>query len=267
MEDYRQRLKEANTIVVKVGTSTITYDTGKLNFEFLEKLALIISDIKNQGKKVVLVTSGAIGVGVDKLGLIKRPDVMSKKQAVAAIGQCELMHIYSKMFLEYGYVVGQILLTREEVDFKDRRNNIINTLATLLDYNAIPIVNENDSISVEEIEFGDNDTLSAVVAELVGADLLIILSDIEGLYNADPKTDRNAKLISVVEEINPNIEKTAGGAGSSRGTGGMLTKLMAAKIANSTGADMVIANGKDPHIIRDIIEGKNIGTLFVAQKV
>ena len=267
MEDYRQRLKEANTIVIKVGTSTITYDTGKLNFELLEKLAFIISDIKNQGKKIILVTSGAIGVGVDKLGLIKRPDAMSEKQAAAAIGQCELMHIYSKMFSEYGYVVGQILLTREEINFKDRRNNIINTLAKLLDYNAIPIVNENDSISVEEIEFGDNDTLSAVVAELVCADLLVILSDIEGLYNADPKTNTNAKLISVVEDIDTNIEKSAGGAGTDRGIGGMITKLRAAKIANGTGTDMVIANGKDPHIIRDIIDGKNIGTLFVAQKV
>lgn len=266
MEYYRKRLKQANTIVIKVGTSTITYETGKINLSLLEKLAFVISDLRNRGKKVVLVTSGAIGVGVDKLGLNERPKVMSEKQAAAAIGQCELMHVYSKTFSEYGYVVGQILLTREEVDFEDRRNNIINTMNTLLKYNAIPVVNENDSISVEEIEFGDNDTLSAIVAKLIDAELLIILSDIDGLYNVDPKIDQNAKLISVVEDIDTIVEKSAGGAGTVRGTGGMFTKLAAAKIAMQSGIDMVVASGQEPHIILNIINGEDTGTLFVANK-
>lgn len=264
MKDYRERLKDAETIVIKVGTSTITYETGKLNLGHLEKLAFVISDLRNQGKKVVLVTSGAIGVGINKLGLKEKTAVMSEKQAAAAIGQCELMHIYNKMFSEYGYVVGQILLTREEIDFDERRNNVINTFSTLLEYNAIPIVNENDSIAVEEIEFGDNDTLSAIVSKLIAADLLIILSDIDGLYSADPRTDPEAKLIEVVEEINDEIEKSAGGAGSGRGTGGMVTKLMAARIATQAGTDMVVANGDNPYIIRDIISGQDTGTLFVA---
>lgn len=266
MINYRERLKEAGTIVVKVGTSTITYDTGKLNLELMDKLAFVISDLRNQGKRVVLVTSGAIGVGVNKLGLKEKPGAMNEKQASAAIGQCELMHIYSKLFSEYGYLVGQILLTREEIDFDVRRNNVINTFNTLLNYNAVPIVNENDSIAVEEIEFGDNDSLSAVVSRLIGADLLIILSDTEGFYSADPRTDKDAKLIPIVEQIDEIIEKSAGGAGSNRGTGGMVTKLMAAKIAAQSGTHMVVANGRDPHIIRDIINGKEVGTLFVADR-
>lgn len=259
-------MSKAQTVVIKVGTSTITYDTGRLNLSVIEKLVLVISDLKNQGKRVVLVTSGAIGVGSAKLGLKKRPEKMSEKQAVASIGQCELMYIYDKLFAEYGYHIGQILLTREEVSDKKRKKNVINTFNTLLKYNAIPIVNENDSISTEEIEFGDNDTLSAIVSELIDAELLIILSDIEGMYDKDPREDENAKLIPVIEIIDETIENAAGNKGTSRGTGGMLTKITAAKIAVKAGTNMVIANGADPFVIRRILDGAQIGTLFLAQR-
>lgn len=266
MNDFREKLKKAETIVIKVGTSTITYETGKLNFNILKRLVFEISDLKNQGKKVILVTSGAIAVGVEKLGLSERPKEINKKQAAAAIGQCELMHIYSKLFAEYGYVVGQILLTREEIDFEERKRNVINTFTTLLNYDAIPVVNENDSIAVEEIEFGDNDTLSAVVAKLVNADLLIILTDTDGLYTSDPNINFSAKLISVVEKIDESIERYASETQSKRGTGGMITKIIAAKIATQAGIDVVVTNGQDPGVIREILEGKNIGTLFVRQR-
>ncbi|MGE5474657.1 MAG: glutamate 5-kinase [Ignavibacteriales bacterium] len=264
--DYRKVLSKAETIVIKVGTSSITYDTGRLNLGILEKLALVISDLKNQGKRVILVTSGAIGVGSVKLGLKKKPEKMSEKQASAAIGQCELMHIYDKLFAEFGYHTGQILLTREDVSDSKRKRNVINTFDTLLNYNAIPIVNENDSIATEEIEFGDNDTLSAIVSELIGAELLIILSDIEGLYDKNPRENENAKLIPFVEVIDEVIEKAAGEKGTTRGTGGMLTKIAAAKIAAKAGTNMVIANGADPFVIRRIIDGDEIGTLFVSRK-
>lgn len=259
-------MKDANTIVIKVGTSTITYNTGRLNFGVLEKLVLVISDLKNQGKRVILVTSGAIGVGNAKLGLRKKPEKMSEKQAAASIGQCELMHIYGKLFAEYGYNVGQILLTQEEVNDKNRKKNVINTFNTLLKYNAIPIVNENDSIATEEIEFGDNDTLSAIVSELIGADLLIILSDIDGMYDKNPREDSSAKLIPIVEIIDDEIERAAGDKGSTLGTGGMITKISAAKIATKAGAYVVIANGSDPFVIRRIIDGTNTGTLFTSSK-
>lgn len=256
-------------IVIKVGTSTLTYDTGKINFSRIDRLARTISDLVNQGREVVLVTSGAIGVGSGKLKLKEKPVSIREKQAVAAVGQCELMHIYSKIFSEYGHVVGQILLTRDVVENGHGKQNVINTFETLLEREIIPIVNENDSVSVEEIEsgenrvFGDNDTLSAIVAKLVKADLLIILSDIDGLYDSDPRKNSSSKLIPVIEEITPAIEEFAGEAGTKRGTGGMFTKISAAKMAVSAGIGMIISNGSDPCIIMNILSGENIGTFFV----
>ncbi len=264
--NLRDALGNAARIVIKVGTSTLTYGTGKVNFGTIDKLARIISDLSNQGREVILVTSGAIGVGVDKLKLAERPATIPEKQAVAAVGQCELMHMYSKFFMDYGHVVGQILLTRDVIENEHRRRNVVNTFDMLLKKGIIPIVNENDSMSVEEIRFGDNDTLSAIVAKLIHADLLIVLSDIEGFYDGDPRKNPDAKMISVIEEITEEVEKSAGGAGTRRGTGGMITKLFAAKIATFAGIDMVIASGKNPDIIMDIISGSNVGTLFVSRK-
>ena len=272
MSNVRETLSNSKRVVVKVGTSTLTHDTGELNFPRIDKLAMIISDLANQGKEVVLVTSGAIGVGVGKLKLKEKPKAIREKQAVAAVGQCELMHIYSKFFSEYSHTVGQILLTRDVVENETGRQNVINTFEMLLEYGIIPIVNENDSVCVEEIEsgemliFGDNDTLSAIVAKLIKADLLIILSDIDGLYSSDPRVNSDSKMISVIDEITPEIENYAGGIGSNRGTGGMVTKLSAAKVATSSGVNMVIANGDNPDIIMDIINGKEIGSLFVSKR-
>lgn len=266
--NLRESLADSKRVVIKVGTSTLTYENGEMNLARIEKLVRVISDLMHQGKTVVLVTSGAIGVGVSKLKLSSRPKELKDKQAVAAVGQCELMHIYSKLFLEYGHIVGQILLTRDVVENSTGKTNVINTFETLLEMGIIPIVNENDSVAVDEIEsginkvFGDNDTLSAIVATLVNADLLIILSDIDGFYDCDPRTNECSKLISVVEEITPEVEKCAGGVGSSRGTGGMVTKLSAAKIATSAGINMVLANGDDPHIVYSILAGKDVGSLF-----
>lgn len=268
----RTSIPLSHRIVIKVGTSTLTYDTGKINFTRMEKLAQVICDLMNQGKEVVLVSSGAIGVGVGKLKLERRPNTVREKQAVAAVGQCELMHLYSKFFAEYGHIVGQILLTRDVVEENRTRTNVINTFESLLEKGILPIVNENDSVATDEIEsgenriFGDNDTLSAIVAKLIEADLLVILSDIDGFYDQDPHKNPEARLIDVVEEVTPEIEALAGGAGSNRGTGGMITKLHAAKIANQAGVDMVLATGKDPRILLDILEGKNVGTLFRRQE-
>jgi len=272
MKNARERLKDAKRIVVKVGTSTLTYDTGKMNFTRIDRLARILSDLANQGKEVILVSSGAIGVGVGMLKLKERPNNIREKQAVAAVGQCELMHIYSKFFSEYGHIVGQILLTRDILNNDYGRENVINTFEELLLKGVIPIVNENDSVSVEEIKagqedtFSENDTLSAIVAKLTRADLLIILSDIDGFYDCDPKKNECSNLISIIKEITPEIEKCAEGAGTKRGTGGMITKLNAAKIATSSGVDVVLANGDKPEIIMDIINGENIGSLFIAKK-
>jgi len=272
MAEVREKLAKSKRIVVKVGTSTLTYDTGKTNLSRIDKLAEVLSDLVNQGREVVLVTSGAIGVGVGKLKLKSTPKTVREKQAVAAVGQCELMHIYSKFFSEYGHIVGQILLTRDVVEDDHTRQNVINTFETLLENEIIPIVNENDSVAIDEIEygehrvFGDNDTLSAIVAQLIQADLLIILSDIDGFYDCDPRKNPSSKMISVIEEITPEVEKCAGGVGSKRGTGGMITKLSAAKIATSAGVDMVLANGSHPEIISRILEGEDIGTLFLSKK-
>lgn len=272
MSNMREELRGSKRIVVKVGTSTLTYDTGKVNFTRIDKLARVLSDLVNQGREVVLVTSGAIGVGIGKLKLREKPKTIREKQAVAAVGQCELMHIYSRFFSDYGHVVGQILLTRDVVENEHSRQNVINTFETLLQREIVPIVNENDSVSIDEIEsgtkrvFGENDTLSAIVAELVNADLLIILSDIDGFYDSDPRCNASSKLLSTINEITPEIEKCAGGVGSKRGTGGMVTKLSAARIATAGGINMVIANGDSPEVIIDIINGREVGTLFTARK-
>ena len=272
MNKVREDLHGAKRLVVKVGTSTLTYDTGKLNFSRIDKLARVLSDLVNQNREVILVTSGAIGVGVDKLKLQERPKTVRGKQAAAAVGQCELMHIYSKFFSEYGHIVGQILLTRDVVENIHTRQNVINAFETLLEKGVVPIVNENDSVSIDEIEygekrvFGDNDTLSAIVAELVKADLLIILSDIDGFYDCDPHKNKNAKILTTIGEITPEIEKCAGGVGSKRGTGGVVTKLSAARIATASGTNMILASGSDPDILLDIINGREAGTLFVANR-
>jgi glutamate 5-kinase len=272
MSGVRDILKETKRIVVKVGTSTLTYDTGKANFSRIDKLTRVLSDLANQGKEVILVTSGAIGIGVGKLNLKEKPKAIREKQAVAAVGQCELMHIYSKFFSEYGHIVGQILLTRDVVGDDICRANVINTFESLLEKGIIPIVNENDSVSVAEIKIGqkdtfsENDTLAAMVSKLTKADLLIILSDVDGFYDSDPKTNTNAKKFSVVDAITPEVEKCAGGAGTTRGTGGAVTRIKAAKTATSAGVNMVLTNGEDPSVILDIINGEDIGTLFLGQK-
>lgn len=259
---------EKQRIVVKVGTSTLTEENGALNFRTIDKLAQVLSALHNQGNQVVLVSSGAIAVGVNKMRLPVKPQDVCMKQAAAAVGQCELMHIYDKCFGEYGNIVGQILLTAEDIAVKEKRRNLKNTFEALLENGMIPVVNENDSVSHAEIEsekkvFGDNDMLSAIVANLCEADRLIILSDIEGLYDGNPKEDKNARLIHRVEEITDEIRGLGAGAGSNRGTGGMVTKLEAAEYATIHGMDMHIAHGNDPENIYRIMEGKEIGTCFI----
>ncbi len=254
-------LANAKRIVFKVGTSTLTYAGGGINIRRVEKLVKVLSELKNQGKDIILVTSGAISVGMGVMGIKQRPDETRKKQALAAIGQLELMDFYSRLFSDYNHTVAQLLLTKDVVDNDVLKENAVNTFETLLSFGAVPIVNENDSISAEQIEFGDNDTLSAIVAKLIGADLLVILSDIDGLYDSNPSTP-GAKLISRVEGITDEIKAAAGGAGTSRGTGGMATKLAAAEIANGAGIDMFILNGSDPFIIYSLLDGEKTGTLF-----
>lgn len=253
-------------IVIKIGTSTLAHRTGRLNIRRAEMLCKVISDLKNSGHEIVIVSSGAIGMGAGKLSLKERPSDMPTKQAAAAVGQCELMYTYDRLFSAYSHTVAQILLTSEDIDQPQRRQNVENTMERLLMLGAIPIINENDTISTSEIVIGDNDTLSAIVACTVHADLLILLSDIEGLFTADPRKDPTAKLIPVVEAITPQIEAMTSGAGTSLGTGGMTTKIQAARIATEKGIDMVIANGSDPVILYDIAEGKPVGTRFLAQK-
>ena len=255
-------LKNAKRIVIKVGTSTLTYETGKANIRRIRKLVEVISDLKNSGMQVVLVTSGAIGVGAGKLGLSEKPKDTPGRQAAATVGQCELMFMYDKLFSEFGHITGQILVTRLDFENEERKNNLSNSFNKLFEYGAIPVVNENDAVAVEEIVFGDNDNLSATVAKLIKADGLIILSDIDGLFSGNPKTDDNAVLIPVVEKITEEIETLAGGAGSSRGTGGMITKIHAAKVAGSAGIPTVIINGTNPDDIYRIIEGRQTGTFF-----
>ena len=257
-------LKHAKRMVVKVGTSTLTYETGKTNIRRMAKLVSVLSDLLNSGMEIVLVTSGAIGVGVGKLGLHERPEDTPGRQAAATVGQCELMFMYDKLFGEYGHTVGQLLVTRGDIESECRKQNLINTFEKLFAFGAIPIVNENDSVAVEEIVFGDNDSLSAIVACLVKADALVILSDIDGLYESDPRTDADARLIPVVEEIDDRIRALAGGSGTRRGTGGMITKLHAAEIATQAGIDTVVRNGSAPQDLYKLLEGRQIGTFFKA---
>ena len=253
-------------IVVKVGTSTLAHKTGHMNIRRVEGLCKVLSDIKNAGHEVILVSSGAIGMGVGKLSLSRRPEDIPTKQAAAAVGQCELMYTYDRLFSAYNHTVAQLLVTGSDVEDDTRREHFQNTLYRLLELHALPVINENDTIATDEIVIGDNDTLSAIVASTVSADLLVLLSDIEGLHTADPRNDPNACLIAVVREITPQIEALAGGNGTSLGTGGMVTKLRAARIAGAAGIDMVIANGARPELIYDIIEGKDVGTRFVGRK-
>ncbi|MEG1240581.1 MAG: glutamate 5-kinase [Oscillospiraceae bacterium] len=264
--------KKPLRVVVKVGTSTLTRENGSLNLRSMEHLARTLSDLRGAGYQVILVSSGAIGIGTGKLGLAKRPTELRMKQAAAAVGQCEMMHLYDKFFGDYDCKVAQILLTGEDVDDVHRAANLSATFEALLELSCVPIVNENDSVSSAEIEtgqkkvLGDNDTLSAIVAKLCHADLLVLLSDIEGLYDADPHRNPDAKLISRVTELTADIRALAGGAGTAWGTGGMQTKLEAAAIAMGCGCDMVITNGLHSESLYDIVAGKPVGTRFVAQK-
>lgn len=265
MEKLYSVFQDKKRIVVKVGTSTLTYETGKMNLERMEHLVRVLSNLMNMGKEVILVSSGAIGVGAGKIGLTEKPTTTRQKQALAAIGQATLMSIYEKFFKEYGYSTGQVLLTKFILEDDLRYISAKNAFETMLQYGTIPIVNENDVISTYEIEFGDNDTLSAYVAELVDADVLIILSDINGFYDGDP-TLPTSKIIPVVHEISDEIKACAGSAGSRRGTGGMRTKLKAAEIVCNKGIDMIIANGNRPENLYDIFHGDQVGTWFKAQK-
>lgn len=262
MEYGRNGLKQSTRIVVKVGTSTITYPNGKLNLLRIEQLVRVLADLRNQDKEIILVTSGAIGVGASKLGLTYKPVTIQEKQAMAAIGQGILMQVYERIFSEYGIIAAQVLLTKDVIDRDDRKNNARNTFDTLLKYGVIPVVNENDTVATEEIEFGDNDTLSAVVAAIINADLLIILSDIDGLYDKDPHKHADAKLITRVDKIDDHLLENCGGAGSDFGTGGMKTKIMAARLCYDALIDMVIINGNKPRNIYKVLKGEEIGTLF-----
>lgn len=252
-------------IVVKIGTSTLAHAGGRLNIRHTEELVKTLSDLKNAGHELILVSSGAIGMGAGKLQ-IDRPQDMPTKQAAASVGQCELMYTYDRLFAAYNHTVAQILVTREDFDRAPRLMNLENTIYRLLQLGAIPIINENDSVATEEIAVGDNDTMGALVAKYMQADLLVLLSDIEGLYTADPHTHPDAKLIGRVEELTPEIWALAGGSRSGLGTGGMATKLMAARIATGAGVDMVIANGANAAVLYDIMEGKTVGTRFVGKK-
>ncbi len=250
-------------IVIKIGTSTLAHPTGHLNIRRVEELCKIISDIKNSGHEVIVVSSGAIGMGVGKLGLRSRPTDIPTKQAAAAVGQCELMYTYDKLFSEYNHTVAQLLITGDDVESEKRHSNFSNTLNRLLELGALPIINENDTVATEELGIGDNDTLAAIVATSVGADKLVLLSDIDGLYTADPHTDPEAKLIQTVNVIDDTILSLAGGSNSSQGTGGMVTKLHAAQLCMASGCDMVIANGNDPVNLYRILDGTSVGTTFM----
>lgn len=251
-------------IVVKVGTSTLAHSTGCINIRHVEELCKVLSDLKNAGNEIILVSSGAIGMGVGKLSLKERPTDMPTKQAAAAVGQCELMYVYDKLFSEYNHTVAQILLTGLDLQDEVRYKNIKNTMDRLLKLGAMPIINENDTVSTDEIAVGDNDTLGAIVAVCMKADMLILLSDIDGLYTADPHKTADAELISVVKKITPEIEKLGGGKGSSLGTGGMQTKISAAKLCTSNGTDVIITNGSDSRVLYDIVDGKSVGTKFLS---
>lgn len=260
-----------NRIVVKVGTSTLTNEVGRSNIRSFDRLAYVLADIQNKGYDVILVSSGAIAVGANKLNMKGRPQSMRMKQAAAAVGQCSIMYLYDKFFNDYDKTIAQILLNAEDIEYEEKKENLTNTFNALLEMDVIPIVNENDSVSYKEIEseerlFGDNDMLSAVTAVLCKAKKLVILSDIDGLYNCDPRLYPNAKLVDKIDKINEDIYSLAGGAGSRRGTGGMKTKIQAASLAMSNGIDVVITNGKKPESLYEIINGRSVGTLFEGQK-
>lgn len=257
-----QEIKNAKRLVVKVGTSTLTHETGKINIRRMVKLCSVLADLHNSGREVILVTSGAIGVGVGKLGLKERPKDIPGRQAAATVGQCELMFMYDKYFGENGVKTGQLLITKSDIENDKRRTNLENTFLKLFEYEAVPIVNENDSVATEEIVYGDNDSLSAIVAKLVHADALIILSDIDGLFDDNPNENPDARLIPVVREINDDILALCGGAGTERGTGGMLTKIHAAQLAGDAGIPTVIMNGTAPQDIYRLIDGHSVGTVF-----
>ena len=267
MINCRENFKNTKRLVVKVGTSSLSYTNGRLNFSRIEKLAYVLSAIRKRGIQVTLVSSGAIGVGAGRLGMLEKPVGLAQKQALAAVGQAELIKIYQKFFDDYNQVVAQVLLTKDVVTLPSRHFNAKSTLERLLSMEIIPIINENDTISTYEIEFGDNDTLSAIVAKLIDADLLVMLSDIDGLYSADPRIESGATIIPTVTKITPEVEKLANGAGTVFSTGGMKTKLAAAKICGEANIDMVITNGSMPETIFDILKGKEIGTHFVPGKV
>lgn len=262
----RAGLKEARRIVVKVGTSTITYPTGKMNLSRMENLVRELTDLANQEREILLVTSGAIAVGMDRMGKKKRPKAIPERQALAAVGQGALMHAYGSLFASYGKTAGQVLLTKENSLRHHQYTNSRNALKAMLAMGVLPVINENDAVAVDEVKIGDNDTLSATVATLVDADVLILLSDVDGLYTANPQTDRAARLLPEVREITPEIEALAGGAGSAAGTGGMRTKIEAAKMAMSAGVTMVIARGDADDVIRAVLRGEAVGTLFPAKE-
>lgn len=253
-------------IVVKAGTSTLAHPTGRMNIRRVELLCKVLADLKNSGHEIILVSSGAIGMGVGKLSLPKRPEDVPGKQAAAAVGQCELMYTYDRLFSVYSHTVAQILVTAADVEDEARHENFRNTVRRLLELGVLPIINENDSVATEEIVIGDNDTLAAIAAVSAEAELLVLLSDIDGLYTADPHKDKNAVLLEEISEITPEIEALADGAGSGLGTGGMRTKLRAAQIVTARGIDMIIANGADPRVLYDILEGGRIGTRFLGRR-
>lgn len=258
-------LKNVKRLVVKVGTSTLTYETGKTNIRRMIKLCSVLADLHNSGMDVALVTSGAIGVGVGKLGLAERPQDIPGRQAAATVGQCELMFMYDKFFGEYGQKVGQLLVTKNDFECDERRMNLTNTFEKLFEYGAIPVVNENDSVATDEIVFGDNDSLSATVAVLIKADALVILTDTDGLFNSNPTENPDARIIPVVEKIDESIKQLCGGSGTNRGTGGMITKVHAAEIATNAGIPTVVMNGTAPQDIYKLIDGRQTGTFFKAQ--
>lgn len=253
-------------IVVKVGTSTLAHSTGCINIRHVEELCKVLADLKNAGHEIMLVSSGAIGMGIGKLSLKEKPTDMATKQAAAAIGQCELMYTYDKLFSEYNHAVAQILLTGLDLEDPTRYHNIKTTINRLLELNVLPIINENDTVNTDEISVGDNDTLGAIVAVSMHADLLVLLSDIDGLYTADPHKDKNAQLITELTEITPEVEALGGKSRSGLGTGGMATKLTAAKRCIARGTDVIIANGSVPAVLYDIVEGKPVGTRFISNK-
>lgn len=265
-EASREVLKKAKRIVIKVGTSTITYANGKRNFSQIDRLAREISDLQNQGKEMILVTSGAVAVGVDRMGLPGKPKTIPGKQAAAAVGQGVLMHTYEKFFADYGQIVAQVLITKTEAIDRHRYTNTRNTFMELMRQRVIPIVNENDVVALDELKIGDNDNMSALVAGIVDADLVIILSDVDGLYTANPQTHPDAVIVPEVAEITPEIEASAGGVGSARGTGGMATKIQAAKAATSSGIHLVIASGTEKNAITRVLQGEELGTLFVSRE-